>query len=129
VIHSSFVIVISAYLLANISYFLVLPRVITSTSTTIAVAFGQQVLGSLGALLFALVVSGSCFGALNATTFTTTRLYYAAAKEGYMPAVLGRLGLFETSAAARLLARRSATQTHTMLASMVARLCGEQETV
>lgn len=128
VIHSSFIIVIAAYILTNISYFLVLPLSITSTSTTIAVAFGRQVLGSLGALLFALVVSGSCFGALNATTFTTTRLYYAAAKEGYMPAVLGRLGLFETSGA-QLPARRSTMQTHTKLARMVARLCGEQETI
>jgi amino acid transporter len=57
------------------------------------VAFGFQVLGGIGALIFCILVSGSCFGALNATTFTSSRLYFAAAKEGYLPAIIGTLGL------------------------------------
>jgi len=94
VIHTSLPLVIACYLVANTAYFLVLPLSITSSSQTIAVAFGAQVLGPIGSLVLALTVSGSCFGALNATTFTTSRLFYAAAKEGYLPSMFGGLGFF-----------------------------------
>lgn len=127
VIHSSFVIVITAYLLANVSYFLVLPLSVTSTSTTIAVAFGRQVLGPIGSLIFALVVSGSCFGALNATIFTTTRLYYAAAKEGYMPSMLGRLGLFVKSSA-HAPTRRISPDDGSGFGAAVSRMCKVRQT-
>jgi len=93
IVHTTFPLVITAYLLANTAYFLVLPLSINFTSETIAVAFGAQVFGGLGALVFALTVSGSCFGALNATTFTSSRLFFAAAKEGYLPSIIGTLGL------------------------------------
>lgn len=93
VIHTSLPLVIVSYILANTAYFLVLPLRITSASTTIAVAFGSQVLGPIGSLVLALIVSGSCFGALNATTFTSSRLFYAAAKEGYLPRIIGTLGV------------------------------------
>lgn len=92
VIHTSLPSVILAYLLANTAYFLVLPLPVTFSSTTIAVQFGAQVFGRIGSLVLALIVSGSCFGALNATTFTTSRLFYAAAKEGYLPSLIGTLG-------------------------------------
>ena len=39
------------------------------------------------------MVSLSCFGALNATTFTSGRLVYAAGKEGFLPSLLGKIGL------------------------------------
>lgn len=85
--------VILSYLLANVSYFLVLPHSTIEASNTVAVQFGSKVFGAVGALVLALVVGASCFGALNATTFTSGRLVYAAGKEGYLPAVFGRLGL------------------------------------
>ena len=91
--------VILCYLMANVSYFLVLPHSTIEASNTIAVQFGGKVFGPVGALILALVVSASCFGALNATTFTSGRLVYAAGKEGYLPALFGRLGLSSSSAA------------------------------
>ncbi|KAL5117094.1 hypothetical protein ACEQ8H_005053 [Pleosporales sp. CAS-2024a] len=93
VIHTSLPLVIMSYLLANMSYFFVLPTSVIESSNTVAVAFGSQVFGPVGALILALFVSGSCFGALNATTFTSGRLVYAAGKEGYLPAVFGTIGL------------------------------------
>jgi amino acid transporter len=93
VIHTSLFVVIISYLLANVSYFLVLPTSVINSSNTVAVAFGQQVLGRVGALILALAVSGSCFGALNAQTFTSGRLVYAAAKEGYLPRLFGKIGI------------------------------------
>jgi amino acid transporter len=64
----------------------------------VAVAFGQEVFGPLGALILALAVSGSCFGALNAQTFTSGRLVYAAGKEGYLPEFFSRIGVGSKSA-------------------------------
>lgn len=93
---------ILCYLLANVSYFLVLPTSVIESSNTVAVAFGSQVFGPVGSLILALFVSGSCFGALNATTFTSGRLVYAAGKEGYLPAMFGNIGLGKSHRAIRL---------------------------
>ncbi|KAK5737952.1 hypothetical protein LTR17_006392 [Elasticomyces elasticus] len=93
VINTSLPLVILAYLLANLSYIFVLPSEVINSSNTVAVAFGQVVLGRAGALCLALVVSGSCFGALNATTFTAGRLIYSAGKEGYIPNFFGTIGV------------------------------------
>lgn len=92
VVHSAMPLVIVSFLLANVSYFLVLPHSTIEASNTVAVDFGRKVFGPVGGLILALVVSGSCFGALNATIFTSGRLVYAAGKEGYLPAVFGILG-------------------------------------
>lgn len=85
--------VILCYVLANVSYFLVLPLSAINKSNTVAVMFGNRVFGPPGALVFALIVSASCFGALNSSTFTASRLIYVAGKEGYIPSIFGRIGL------------------------------------
>lgn len=84
--------VIVSYLLANIAYFLVLPLDTINSSNTVAVMFGAKVFGPAGSLILALIVSASCFGALNSSTFTSSRLVYVAGKEGYIPSLFGRLG-------------------------------------
>lgn len=84
--------VILSYLLANTAYFLVLPLETINSSNTIAVMFGHKVFGPIGSLILALVVSASCFGALNATTFTSGRLVYVAGREGYIPSYFGKIG-------------------------------------
>jgi amino acid transporter len=93
----------------------VLPSHVIESSNTVAVAFGAQVFGPVGALVLALFVSGSCFGALNATTFTSGRLVYAAGKEGYMPGVFGTIGLGKAHHAIRL---NSSTTTNKMSGKM-----------
>lgn len=85
-------IVILSYLLANTAYIFVLPSSVINSSNTIAVQFGAVVFGPVGSIVLALTVSLSCFGALNATTFTSSRLVYAAGKEGFLPSLLGRIG-------------------------------------
>lgn len=92
VIHTAMPAVIACYLLANISYIFVLPKAIIDKSNTVAVQFGSKVFGPVGALVLALIVSASCFGALNATTFTAGRLVYVAGREGYIPFVFGKIG-------------------------------------
>ena len=93
VIHTSMPIVIVSYLLANVAYIFVLPASVISKSNTIAVQFGSVVFGPIGSLSLAIMVSLSCFGAMNATTFTSGRLVYAAGKEGFLPTMLGKIGL------------------------------------
>ncbi|EEP78275.1 conserved hypothetical protein [Uncinocarpus reesii 1704] len=93
VIHTAMPLVILCYILANISYFFVLPSSTIAGTNTVAVHFGSKVFGPIGALVLALVVSGSCIGALNATTFTSGRLVYAAGREGYLPSVFGKIGI------------------------------------
>jgi amino acid transporter len=102
VIHTSLPLVIICYLLANISYFLVLPASLIESSNTVAVAFGSQVFGPIGSVVLALFVSGSCFGALNATTFTSGRLVYTAGKEGYLPSLFANIGFGKSHRAIRL---------------------------
>ena len=92
VIHTAMPAVIACYLLANVAYIFVLPIVTINKSNTVAVQFGSKVFGPVGALILALIVGASCFGALNATTFTSGRLVYAAGREGYIPAVFGKIG-------------------------------------
>jgi amino acid transporter len=109
-LHTSLPLVITAYLLANLAYIFVLPPSVINSSNTVAVAFGQTVFGRLGALILALVVSGSCFGALNATTFTAGRLVYSAGKEGYIPAIFGTIGLGHSKQQMRLTRRSARTK-------------------
>lgn len=93
VIHTAMPLVIFCYLLANVSYIFVLPHSTIEATNTVAVQFGGKVFGPVGALVLALVVSASCFGALNATMFTSGRLAYVAGKEGYLPVMFGNLGI------------------------------------
>ncbi|KAI9709083.1 MAG: hypothetical protein M1820_003529 [Bogoriella megaspora] len=116
IIHTSLPIVIISYLLCNIAYFFVLDLAVINSSNTVAVAFGSKVFGPIGSLILALIVSGSCFGALNATTFTSGRLAYAAGKEGYLPSIFGRIG-FGKRDAIRLNTR---SQTRSRLVRLVA---------
>jgi amino acid transporter len=85
--------VILSYVLANIAYFFVLPLAAINGSNTVAVIFGSKVFGPIGSLVLALIVSASCFGALNSSTFTSSRLVYVAGKEGYVPALFGKIGV------------------------------------
>ena len=93
VIHSAMPLVMVVYIAASVAYIFVLPQSVITSSNTVAVKFGSVVFGPLGSLILALIVGGSCFGSLNATTFTSGRLVYAAGKEGYLPSVFGHIGM------------------------------------
>jgi len=107
VIHTAMPLVITSYLFASVAYIFVLPQDVITSSNTIAVQFGSVVFGRLGSLVLSLTVSASCFGALNATTFTSGRLVYAAGKEGFLPGLLGRIGMPGSGEPVNRLQRRS----------------------
>ncbi|EIM90040.1 L-methionine transporter [Stereum hirsutum FP-91666 SS1] len=90
-IHSSMLIVTVLFLLANVSYFVVLDKDTVGLSNTVALDFGRALFGPLGGSLFALMVSFSAAGALNSSFFTSGRIICAAGREGYLPAVFGKL--------------------------------------
>ncbi|KAK5163573.1 uncharacterized protein LTR77_010522 [Saxophila tyrrhenica] len=119
-IHTSLPLVICAYLLANLGYVFVLPHEVINASNTVAVAFGQTVFGPLGSLFLALTVACSCFGALNATTFTAGRLVYSAGKEGYIPQLFSTIGLSPSGGQRMRLSRRPTSSRGKRLTTFVA---------
>ncbi|KZT09448.1 amino acid transporter [Laetiporus sulphureus 93-53] len=90
-IHSSMAIVMVLFMLANLAYFTVLDKVTVGRSNTVALDFGRALFGPVGGIVFALMVAISCFGALNGSSFTSARLIYVAGREGYLPALFGRM--------------------------------------
>lgn len=117
--------VIICYVLANVAYFLVLPMDAINSTNTVAVAFGAKVFGSVGSLVLALIVSASCFGALNSATFTSSRLVYVAGKEGYIPELFGRLG---TGTAHEEHLVLSTVRTRSWFTKKMASLFGDEDT-
>jgi amino acid transporter len=115
--------VILSYILANVAYFFVLPLKTINSSNTVAVMFGSAVFGPIGSLILALIVSASCFGALNATTFTSGRLVYVAGKEGYLPEMFGKIGVGKnTEVSANTL------RTRNWMSKRIAKLFGDEDT-
>lgn len=125
VIHTAMPLVIVSYLLANIAYFFVLPLDTINSTNTVAVMFGAKVFGPVGALVLALIVSASCFGALNSSTFTSSRLVYVAGKEGYIPSLFGRLG---TGTGVPPTPELSTLRTRSWLKKKLASLVGDEDT-
>ena len=121
VIHTAMPLVILSYLFASVAYIFVLPQDVISSSNTIAVQFGAVVFGRIGSLVLSLIVSASCFGALNATTFTSGRLVYAAGKEGFLPGLLGHIGMPGSGEPINRLQRRS------WVSRTMTRLMGDNE--
>lgn len=123
VIHTAMPLVILAYIMANVSYFFVLPISSINSSNTVAVMFGSKVFGPIGSLILALTVSASAFGALNATTFTSGRLVYAAGKEGFLPAIFGKIGVGNGAEPSV-----STLRTRSWASKQLAKLFGDAET-
>lgn len=124
VIHTAMPLVILCYVLANVAYFLVLPLPSIDGSNTVAVLFGARVFGPAGALVIALLVSASCFGALNSSTFTAGRLIYVAGKEGYIPTLFGRIGFGDRTLEDPLAAQR----TRSWLGKRLRNCAGDEDT-
>ncbi|PAA68866.1 hypothetical protein BOX15_Mlig013270g6 [Macrostomum lignano] len=75
------------YVLANAAYFTTVPVSIFVSTPAVAILFAQKLFGPL-AMVMPVFVSLSTFGGVNGIMLTTSRLFYTAAEEGHMPAVL-----------------------------------------
>jgi amino acid transporter len=78
---------------AQTAYFIVLPKNLVSHSNTVGLDFGKEMFGPAGGIAFAAIVAMSCFGAVNSSFFTSSRIIFVAAKEGYLPKRFGKLHL------------------------------------
>jgi len=87
--------------------------------------FGSKVFGPVGSLILALIVSASSFGALNSSTFTSSRLIYVAGREKYFPAFFGRIGIGATNPDHGSL---STTRTRSWFSRKLARMVGDEDT-
>ncbi|KAF8334270.1 L-methionine transporter [Cantharellus anzutake] len=90
-IHTSMALVICLFVATNLAYFVLLDKMTVMLSNTVAIDFGRAVFGTVGATVLAANVAFSCFGAVNSSTFTSARLIYTASRDGYLPAIFGRL--------------------------------------
>ncbi|HEY2253703.1 MAG TPA: amino acid permease, partial [Planctomycetaceae bacterium] len=85
-------IVIFVYVLANVSYHLVLPMDrIARSANGVATDTFRAVFGETGARLAALGVMCSTLGGTTSTLLTGPRIYFAMARDGMLPLALGRV--------------------------------------
>jgi basic amino acid/polyamine antiporter, APA family len=74
--------VILLYVLANVAYFRVLPVEAIARSPHVAADMAEKTMGSLGGTLIAVMIMISSAGAANGAILTSSRLYFAQARDG-----------------------------------------------
>ena len=70
------------YVLANVAYFRVLPLEAVARSAHVAGDVAEKTMGSVGSILIAIMIMISSAGAANGAILTSSRLYFAQARDG-----------------------------------------------
>lgn len=83
--------VIAIYLLANVAYLAVMPIEEIRTSKLVAADVAQRLIGPGGVVFVAVTVMLSTFGTLNASLFTTPRIFFAMADDKLFFPVVARV--------------------------------------
>jgi amino acid transporter len=74
------------YMFVNFSYFIVLTTDEILASSAVAFTFADRVLGPLKHVM-PLFVAISCIGSVNGIIFTSSRMFFAGARDGQLPEV------------------------------------------
>lgn len=80
------------YLLANVSYFVVLTADEVQSANAVAVTFGEKVLGVVSWIM-PVSVALSTFGGLNGGIFASSRLFFVGARQGHLPTCLAMINV------------------------------------
>lgn len=84
--------VIVIYFCTNAAYFAVLTPMEILASDAVAVTFSNRMLGVM-AWIMPIFVACATFSSLNGLTFFGSRVYYASARDGHLPKVLGLINV------------------------------------
>ncbi|XP_033102960.1 Y+L amino acid transporter 2-like [Anneissia japonica] len=84
--------VTSIYVLANLAYFTVLTPQELMQSNAVAVTFGIKVMGKF-ALIMPIAVALSTLGSINGTLLTSSRLFFAGARDGVLPKLISMINV------------------------------------
>ncbi|XP_053635046.1 Y+L amino acid transporter 2-like [Cherax quadricarinatus] len=88
----SLIILTVVFVLTNVAYFAVLPRHVVSTSTAVAVSFGESAFGVM-AWAVPVSVAISALASLNGQTFTQSRVVFVGARAGHLPKFLALINI------------------------------------
>ena len=82
---------IAVYLTANIAYLRVLSIPEIAATDRVAATVAQRTMGSAGAALVSLTILLSIAGSINGSIMTSSRIYFAQARDGLFFAAVGRI--------------------------------------